>query len=117
MSEEKKTSKKVTIVLTDRQKNIAAISYIFFIIGYFTVEKDSPFVKFHMKQSLALLIFAAAISFTLSILGIIPLLGWLIAFLGGILSLILFVIGIINALSGEEKELPLIGKYSENLSF
>ena len=112
MSEEKKTSEKVTIVPTDRQKNIAAISYIFFVIGYFTVEKDSAFVKFHMQQSLTLLVFAIA----LSVVGIIPILGWLIAFLGGILSLILFIIGIINALGGEEKELPIIGKYAENFS-
>jgi uncharacterized membrane protein len=112
MSEEKKTSEKITVLPTNRQKNIAAISYIFFIIGYFTVEKDSPFVKFHMKQSLTLLVFTVAIS----IIGIIPLLGWLIAFFGSILSLILFVIGIINALSGEEKELPLIGKYAKNFS-
>lgn len=112
MSEEKKSPEKVIVVLTDRQKNIAALCYIFFLIGYFTVEKDSPFVKFHIKQSLTLLIFAVITS----VIGIIPLLGWLIAFLGGILSLILFIIGILNALGGKEKELPIIGKYAENLS-
>lgn len=113
MSESKKTSEKVTIVPTDRQKNIAAICYIFFIIGYFTVEKDSPFVKFHMKQSLTLLVFAILTN----ILLIIPILGWILYPFASIAIIIFFILGIINALSGEEKELPLIGKYSENLSF
>lgn len=112
MSESKKSSEKVFIVPTDRQKTIAAISYVLFVIGYLTVEKDSPFVKFHMKQSLTLLVF----SIVLSMIGIIPILGWLIAFFGGILCIILFIIGIINALGGEEKELPLIGKYAEIFS-
>lgn len=113
MSESKTSPEKIIIVPTDRQKTIAAVCYVLFIIGYFTVEKDSPFVKFHMKQSLTLLVF----SVILSMIGIIPILGWLIAFFGGILSIILFIIGIVNALGGKEKELPLIGKYAEIFSF
>ncbi len=65
-----------------------------------------------MKQSLTLLVF----SVVLSMIGIIPILGWLIAFFGGILCIVLFIIGIINALGGKEKELPIIGKYADIFS-
>jgi len=112
MSEEKKTSEKVTIVPTDRQKTIAAISYVLFVIGYLTVEKDSPFVKFHMKQSLTLLVFAILTN----ILLIIPILGWFLYPFASIAVIIFFILGIINALGGEEKELPFIGEYAENFS-
>ena len=112
MAESKKSSEKVFVVPTDRAKLIAAICYVLFVIGYFTTEKNSPFVKFHMQQSLTLLVF----SIILSMIGIIPILGWLIAFFGGIICFILFIIGIINALRGKEKELPIIGKYADIFS-
>jgi uncharacterized membrane protein len=113
MSESTNSSpKKTFIVPTNRQKNIAAICYIFFLIGYFTVEKDSAFVKFHIKQSLTLLIFGILTN----ILLIIPILGWIIYPFATIAVIVLFIIGILNALGGKEKELPFIGKYAENFN-
>ena len=67
------------------------------------VAKDSPFARFHTNQGLVLLI-ASAVVTVLSKL----------AFFAGLLSLPLFVfaiMGIINALRGQEKELPLIGHF------
>ena len=41
----------------------------------------------------------------------IPILGWIIAPIASILITVLSVIGIINALNGKAKELPIIGKF------
>ncbi|MEY3470701.1 MAG: hypothetical protein RLZZ223_51 [Candidatus Parcubacteria bacterium] len=111
-NEDKNLQEKVTVSPTERQKNIAAVCYVFFLIGLFTVEKESTFVKFHIKQSLTLLILAILVN----VLTVIPILGWIIYPFAMIFILILFVMGILNALAGQEKELPIIGKYAKNLS-
>lgn len=97
------------------QKNIgmAALCYlgILVIIPLVTDSKNDPYVKFHIKQGIVLLI-AGVITFIISM---IPVLGWLIGFVLWIIILVLVVIGLINAVTGKEKPLPLIGKYSEKI--
>jgi uncharacterized membrane protein len=109
---EKKSSKKDTIVVepTDSQRNTAALCYLFFAIGYFTKEKDSSYVKFHMEQSLALLVVAVV----LSLINIIPILGQLIYLAGAIAVIVIFFIGIGNALGGRQLKLPIIGDFADN---
>ena len=46
------------------------------------------------------------------ILAIIPYIGWAASVLLNVLILILWVVGIINALSGEVRDLPVIGVYA-----
>lgn len=85
---------------------IGAVAYILFFIPLI-VDKDSEFGKFHANQGLVLLLLSIAISVVGSI---IPFLGWfIIAPIGGLLVLVLAIVGIINALNGEQKELPIIG--------
>ncbi len=99
----------------DIQENkvIAALSYVgLLVLIPLLVKKDSPYCQFHAKQGLALLIAWVAIG----IIAIIPILGWFISIVGSIILLVLFIIGLVNALSGQFKELPLIGKYGENLN-
>jgi uncharacterized membrane protein len=109
---EKKPPKKDTIVIepTDSQRNIAALCYIFFAIGYFTREKDSTYVKFHMQQSLALLVIAVLLTFV----NIIPIFGWIVSFVGSIAVIVIFFIGIGNALGGRQQKLPFIGDFADN---
>ena len=61
---------------------------------------------FHANQSLVLLILAVAGNF---ILGIIPIIGWVILPFFGIGVFVLWVIGVVNALNGKMQPLPLIG--------
>ncbi len=83
------------------------------IIPLLTDAKNDPFVKFHIKQGLALLIFEVIGSFV----WIVPVLGWLVGFIVWILTVVFFIMGIVNAVSGKEKELPLIGRMAENFNF
>ncbi len=76
--------------------------------------KDDEFVKFHVKQGLTLLLAGIITSIIGVIIGAIPVVGKIIAGLIWMFWLILGIIGIINVLRGEEKPLPLIGKFAEN---
>ncbi len=84
-------------------KGLAALSYIGLLVLIPLFNKDSPYVRYHVNQGLVLLVCEFAVW----------ILGKIFSFLGtvgGILAFILAVIGVINALSGRAKELPVIGK-------
>jgi len=77
------------------------------------VKKDDAYVKFHAKQGLVLLI----AWIILSIIFVIPFVGWVVGFIGYIILLVLGIIGIVNALSGKMKPLPIVGKFAEKFKF
>ncbi len=95
---------------TDRGKTIAIIAYLTFIglIIAFVMnnEKKEQFASFHIKQSLGL----ALTGFSLSFIMVIPILGWVVGFLGFFLLLFLWVVGIINVVNGKEKPVPILGE-------
>ena len=76
--------------------------------------KESRFARFHCNQGLVLAI-AEIIAWVLfGILKKIPLIGWIFAALSWVLSLIclvMAVIGILNAVGGKAKDLPVIGSF------
>lgn len=104
----------------DVQKN-----KVFGILAYFGIlflvpllaAKDSQYARFHANQGLVLfitdIIFGVCIKVITTILVFIPFIGWvlipLISGALGILILVLFIFGIVNACSGEPKKLPVIG--------
>ena len=97
-------------------KNIgmAVLAYfgILVLIPLLTAAKTDSFVKFHTQQGLALLIFGVI----LGAVSAIPFLGWVVGGLGSLLSIVLFIMGIINASGGKEVELPVIGKYGSKFN-
>lgn len=101
-------------------KNIMAIFaylWILIIIPFLTDSKKEPFVKYHLKQGLALLIFEA-VGWVLGwFLIFIPFLGWLIMWLWWLAALILTIVGVVNVLNGVEKELPLVGQFGKRFNF
>ena len=90
------------------------LSYIgpLVIISYFT-SKDDPFVKFHIKQGLVLLVIEVAVW----VLGMMfwPL--WLLLNLVNLATFILSILGIVNVVQGKEKMLPLVGDYAKYFKF
>jgi uncharacterized membrane protein len=91
-----------------QNKVMAILAYISILVLIpILAAKDSPFAKFHSNQGLIL--FIASILFT--VINAIPILGQIIAFIGGIITFVLFLIGVINAAQGKAKELPVIGKF------
>lgn len=95
-------------------KTIAIIAYLT-IIGLAVAfimnkEKQDIFAKFHIKQSLGITL----LSLGLLIIGMIPILGWIISFLGSIFLLYLWIMGLIAAINSEMKPVPILGKDFED---
>ena len=87
----------------------------YFIIGiiWFFADKEmhkSKLVKFHSKQMINISVFNVSIS----ILGImLPIVGENLLYVGGLVILVLWVLGIINAVNEKTKPIPLIGEIAE----
>jgi len=99
------------------EKIMGAVAYLgWWVTGVILllVEKKNQFVRFHAMQSIML--FG---SFTLLyiVLGIVPILGWLIALILspiiGIAAFVLWVILMWKAYSGEKYKLPYFGDLAE----
>ncbi|MEN8123755.1 MAG: hypothetical protein ABFR32_01395 [Bacteroidota bacterium] len=89
-------------------KTIAIISYITFIgtIIAFVLNqnKKNTFAAFHIRQAIGLVLLGFLINFIIRYLDI----GWI----GNLLNLgvfVLFIIGLVGAIQGEEKKIPLLG--------
>jgi len=99
---------------------MAAIAYVLFFIPLLTDDKKDPYVKYHVKQGLALLILGVIVWIINSIIyQIFPFYAWYIArMISWILNLglfVLFVMGVLNAFGNKEKPLPVIGKFAEKI--
>ncbi len=92
---------------------ILAYLGILIIVPFLTDAKNDPFVKFHIKQGLALIISELVGSFIF----VIPILGWIVGAFLGLFNLIMIITGIINAATGKQKELPILGQFARNFNF
>lgn len=94
----------------DAQQNkvmgILAYLGILFVVPLIAA-KESRFAMYHANQGLVLFLFGMATG----LVALIPFLGWIVGFAGWAVSVVLMIMGIINAANGQMKPLPLIGKY------
>ena len=90
----------------------AAIGYVGILcFAPLLLRQKSAFAQKHAKQGAVLFITEVAAFF----MNIIPFLGLFLWVLLGLFCLIMSIIGIFKALSGEAWEVPIIGKYSKNI--
>lgn len=91
-------------------KTMAIIAYItiFGLLIAFIMNNDkkNSFTAYHLRQSLGL----GATGLALSVINIIPILGWLISILGSLFLIVLWVIGLMGAINGQEKPVPVLGE-------
>lgn len=102
----------------EKNKFLTIIGYIplLFLIPML-VANDSKYAKFHANQGLILTIFAAICAvidrLVKFIIGWIPLIGGvvsaIISLALGLATLAYIIVGIVNAVQGKAKKLPLIG--------
>jgi len=95
--------------VSQQEKTIAALGYFLFFLPLI-VEPKTEFKVFHANQALVLLIFTVLGNFVASLLTIV-LIGLLLFPVVNIFAFIAFILGIVNALNGEKKRLPLIGNW------
>lgn len=88
-------------------KVMAGLSYLLFFLPLIACPK-SAFARYHANQALLLFILSVVGSM---VLGIIPVIGWLIMPLFYIFVMVLGIMGLLNGLGGKVKEIPVIGKY------
>ena len=77
---------------------------------FLLIEKENSFVRFHAMQSIVVFLALFLISI---ILGMIPVLGWIVSILMLPLSLILALFMMYKAYQGEKYKLPYAGDFAE----
>jgi uncharacterized membrane protein len=89
---------------------IAYLTVIGLIIAFvMNNEKKSEFAQYHIRQMLGLFVSGVAIG----LIGIIPFLGWLIVIVGVFVLFYMWVMGLIAAINGQMKPMPILGKKYE----
>ncbi len=117
MAEEKTVEEKLDDVQKEKNVVMALLCYLglLIIIPLVTDAKKEPYVKFHIKQGIILLITSVAIWIASIILAFVPILGWIIVLLAWIGMLILVIMGIVNSLTGKENKLPVVGQFADKI--
>jgi len=77
---------------------------------FFLIEKKNKFVRFHALQSI---IVFGVLTLASIIIGWIPFIGWVIAWLIWVLAIVLWIVLMIKAYQGEKFKLPWAGNLAE----
>jgi uncharacterized membrane protein len=99
-------------------KLYAFLGVLLLIIGYFIVyftRKKDRYAMFYAKQGLVLFVAWVIAEVAGWMLQWIPVAGDIIKFVLMALVLALWIVGIIYALSGEEKDIPIIGEFAKKI--
>ena len=83
-----------------------------FLLALFVRKKDT-YVMYYAKHGLVLFLGFVVVW----IVGMLPLIGFIIRSVGGILLLILWVVALFASLSGEKKTLPIVTELAEKIKF
>lgn len=99
---------------TGMKPNLAALlSYVAGIITgliFVLIEKENKFVRFHAMQSL----FTFGFFFILNIaLGFVPVIGWSLIPLVGLVQLVIWILLMVKSYQGEKFKLPIVGDMAE----
>lgn len=92
----------------EKNKTMAGLSYLIFFLPLI-ICPESQYAKFHANQGLLLLIVSIAGNI---ILGVIPIIGWILIPLFLIAICVFGIIGLINGFGGKAKRLPLFGQFT-----
>lgn len=86
------------------------LSYLgILVIIPYLMAKNNPFVKFHIKQGVVLVVIEIVLWVVSSMFWGL----WFIINIVQLATLVLSIIGIINVVQNKEKELPLVGSLSK----
>ena len=106
----------------NNEKLIAVLSYLLIGLIWYALDENarkSSFTKFHVKQAINLMIISVVVQIAFSIIGgllaitiiLIPFV-FLISMALSFAFLVLWIIGLINAINGEKRDVPVIGIYA-----
>ncbi len=92
---------------------MAGLAYILFFLPML-MHPRSEEAMFHAKQGLVLLITSILGNV---VLGLIPILGWIILPFFNLAVVVFVILGLMNGLNGKQVELPVIGSFAKNFKF
>ena len=84
---------------------VAYLTWVGLIIAFIIGDRENS--KFHLNQSLVIWL----VGTVSGMLAVIPLLGTLISVVGGIFCFVCWFIGLIGAIQGTEKPVPVLGQF------
>ena len=96
------------------EPNLAGL--LCYVVGWVTglifliLEKENQFVRFHAVQSIVVF---GAFTVVDIILSFIPIIGWIIMWILGVCSFILWIILMFKAYQGQKYKLPWAGNFAE----
>jgi uncharacterized membrane protein len=93
------------------------ITIIGWLIAYFGMHqsKKTSLGSFHLRQTLLLFIIAIVYQIVITMITIaVPAIGMILS-LAGLAFLVLWIMGLISAINGEEKPMPLIGTKAQEM--
>ena len=95
-------------------KPYAILAYLWILcLVPLLLKKDNKFALFHAKQGLVLFIGELAVT----LIGIIPIIGWMAFFVGTVLFGLLSLAGIVHVLIGDFWKMPIGGDIAEKIVF
>jgi uncharacterized membrane protein len=94
-------------------KTAAIVSYLT-LIGFIVAvlmhnTKKTRLGAYHLRQSLGLMLAAIAVAFAVAVMAFIPFIGWLAGLAAWLGLLALWVMGLLSAINGEQKPVPVLG--------
>jgi len=101
-------------LVTTEDRTVAIIAYLT-LIGFLVAvilygSKKTALGAFHLRQALGLVITAVVAGFCYVLLAFIPIIGWLAIAVMWIGLFALWLIGLIGAVTGQMKPVPLLGE-------
>ncbi len=93
-------------------KTWAFIGMFLPVLGFVFVllfNSQNSYAMYYAKQGLLL----GLVAFMFKLISVVPFLGQIVSWIGMILLLILWILGLVYTVSGEEKGLPIIGELAE----
>jgi len=79
-------------------------------------KRKNKYVMYYTKTSLVIFVIAVIVWIVSIILMFIPIIGWIVNFILWIILLVIWIMSWIYAISGEEKEVPIAGKYAKKIN-
>lgn len=105
---------------TGLEANVAGA--LCYLVGLFTgilflmLEKDRPSVRFHALQSIALGVVGFGLWIALTVIGMVPVIGWLVSILAGLVlglgGFALWIYLMVTTYRGDDPELPVVGPWA-----
>lgn len=90
---------------------VCYLTWIGLVIALLSADRSDPFFRFHLNNVFVLIISGCIFGVASVILVFIPILGWLAIMAGSIFLTVCLIMGLINAINGECKPLPLLGSF------